>query len=108
MGLKRLINKTEILELIKEYELFDIRSTVGIERLVSLLENGLEPEDEDSLYCPLFEWKIEMETYIQKNIKKMRTQLPGCTGTCTEFGCPRGVVTNCYIKMKPLLEKSKT
>ena len=105
MELKNLINSTELVELIKEDEFFDIRQTAGTEKLASILENGLTPEDEDELYCPIFKWRMDMEAYIQKNMRRLRTQLPGCTGKCTEYGCPRGIVTNCYIKMKPLLEK---
>ena len=99
--MKELINKTELRLIVKEYEEIDIRHTATSDELISILDDGYTP----SYICPLVSLKEDMEDYIQSNIRKMRTQLPDCTGKCTEFGCPDAVVTNCYIKLKPLLEK---
>lgn len=100
--MKDLANNTELRMLVKLYEEVDIRRSATIKELVATLENGYE---DVSLVCPLVEVKETMETYIQNNIRKMRTQLPDCNGRCTNYGCPDGVVTNCYIKLTPLLEK---
>jgi len=99
--MKEQVNKTELIAIIKEYEEIDISRMAKTSSLISLLENGYT----DQPICKLVPIKEKMEGYIQGNIRKMRTQLPDCTGHCTTYGCPAGVVTNCYIKLKPLLEK---
>lgn len=101
--MKELVNKTELRAIVKEYEEIDIRHSATANELINALDSGYKPE----LMCPLIPIKENMEEYIQKNIRKMRTQLPDCTGMCTQHGCPDLVVTNCYIKLKPLLEKNK-
>lgn len=99
--LRHIINKTELLSLIKEDHKVDISSTTSIDDLVSILEDI--DDFEGFKWCPLTPIKEQMEAYIQKHIRKMRTQLPGCNGKCTTFGCPEGVVLNCSIKLDPLL-----
>lgn len=99
--MKELVNKTELRAIVKEYEEVDIRRSATSDELIAILDTGYDPK----YMCPLIPIKDKMETYIQTNIRKMRTQLPDCNGKCTTFGCPDGVVTNCYIKLKPLLER---
>lgn len=101
--MKHLVNKTELRQIVKEYEEIDIRHSATPEELISILDDGFSPE----YMCPLVPVKEIMEEYIQNNIRKMRTQLPNCNGRCTQFGCPDIVVINCYTKLKPLLEKIK-
>lgn len=101
--MKELINKSELRLIIKEYEEIDIRRSATSEQLISILDDGYSPE----YMCPLVPVKEQMEEYIQRNIRKMRTQLPDCNGKCTTYGCSDGVITNCYIKIKPLMEKNK-
>lgn len=101
--MKELVNKTELRAIVKEFEEVDIRYSATKDELINMLDEGYVP----STMCPLIPIKEEMEEYIQDNMRKMRTQLPNCTGKCTEFGCPDIVITNCYTKLKPLLEKQK-
>lgn len=103
--MKHQVNKSELRMLVKENEEIDIRRSVKESELISILM-GETPMD-SSMKCPLLEVKQSMETYIQNNLRKMRTQLPQCTGTCTTYGCPDGVVVNCYLQMKPLLKEIK-
>jgi hypothetical protein len=98
--MKELINKSELLLIIKESENSDISRMTTSNELISILENG---DTTRSKKCPLFSIKERMENYIQDNIRKMRTQLPNCTGHCTTYGCPNGIVVNCYINIKDLL-----
>ena len=100
--MKQEVNKTELRAIVKEYEETDIRRSATVPDLLSIIEEDKIPSD---YKCPLVDIKSRMETYIQSNIRAMRTQLPECTGTCTTYGCPDGVVVNCYLQMKPLLEK---
>lgn len=99
--MKELINKSELRLIVKEYEEIDIRQSATSEQLISILDDGYSPK----YMCPLVPVKEQMEEYIQKNLRKMRTQLPDCNGKCTEYGCPDIVVTNCYTKLKPILNK---
>lgn len=99
--MKDMINVSELRILVKENEEVDIRRIENRAELVRILEEGYEPK----MLCPLVRKKEVMEDFIQKNINKLRTQLPECTGHCTTFGCPDGMVVNCYMKLKPLLEK---
>ena len=98
--MKELVNKTELRNIVKEYEEIDITDTATVTELLNMLDDGYKPE----YACPLTPIKEEMEDYIQANIRKIRTQLPDCNGKCTEFGCPNIVVVNCYDKLKPILE----
>ena len=94
------VNKSELIVIIKEYEKVDIRRSTSKAELMSILDEG-----SDGSTCSLVPIKSDMQTYIQNNIRKMRTQLPECTGMCTTHGCPDGVVVNCHLKLKPLMEK---
>ena len=99
--MQELVNKTELRTIVKEYEEVDIRESATTDELIHALDGNHSKKD----YCPLIKYKKPMQEYIQRNMRKMRTQLPDCNGMCTTFGCPDAVVTNCYIKIKPLLEK---
>ena len=48
-------------------------------------------------YCPLEERRQKMESHIQRYYRRLRTQLPGCTGKCTSFGCPDIIVQRCWL-----------
>lgn len=100
--MKELVNKSELRMIVKEYEEYDIRRSATKEELISILDG----EYSEEYRCPLVPIKKDMETYIQTNMTKMRTQLPDCTGKCTTFGCPDGIVINCHTKIKPLMEKT--
>ena len=100
--MKQEINKTELRSIVKEYEETDIRRSATVADLLAIME---DTKSVDSFVCPLIQKKAAMEDYIQSNMRAMRTQLPECTGKCTTFGCPDGVVVNCYLQLKPLLEK---
>ena len=101
--MKESVNKTELRMIVKEYEETDIRRSTKVSELISIAEGETELDDEHK--CPLSPIKETMEDYIQANIRSMRTQLPECTGHCTTFGCPDGVVVNCFIQLKPILNK---
>lgn len=100
--MKQEVNKTELRNIVKEYEETDIRRSAKVADLLAIMEGTKEAAE---YACPLVPIKAAMENYIQANMRAMRTQLPECTGMCTNHGCPDGVVVNCYLQMKPLLEK---
>lgn len=49
---------------------------------------------------PLEARRTRMQAHIQKYWARLRTQLPGCDGCCTTYGCPDLVVLNCYRGMR--------
>lgn len=100
--MKQEVNKSELRAIVKEYEETDIRRSATVTDLLGIMEETKEASEYE---CPLVPIKATMEDYIADNMRAMRTQLPECTGKCTTFGCPDGVVVNCYLQMKPLLEK---
>lgn len=46
--------------------------------------------------CPLEAIRKRMEAHIKANYRRLKTQLPGCTGVCTTFGCPDIIVQRCW------------
>lgn len=94
------VNLSELRMIVKEETNTDISRATRPLDIVSLLENGYAVK---LPVCPLVPLKAKMEVVIQKNLSRLRTQLPQCNGKCTEFGCPDGVVTNCYSKLKHYL-----
>ena len=94
--MKLILNKSEMCMLVKEYEDSDISREIDTETLINVLKEKDSPYD---YRCPLSDIKYEMERYIQNNIIRLKSQLPGCNGKCTTYGCPDGVVTNCHMQL---------
>lgn len=44
----------------------------------------------------LEEWRTAIEAHIKRNRARLLSQLPGCTGQCTSYGCPDLVVASCW------------
>lgn len=40
--------------------------------------------------------RVTMQQHIATNWRRLRTQLPGCTGKCTTHGCPDIIVQRCW------------
>lgn len=88
------INLTELVELCRKAGLGNL-PRVSREDLLSALLN-----DEIPKLCPLEHKRIRMQEHIKKNYRSLRTQLPGCNGKCTTFGCPDLVVQRCWASFK--------
>jgi hypothetical protein len=89
------LNKSELLQILREEGFGNKSRANGIERLVSTLEG-----DGDARECPLEARRTSMQKHIQKNWTRIRTQLPHCNGKCQSFGCPDAVVTGCWLRFK--------
>lgn len=53
--------------------------------------------DASGTACPLTRKRVMMERHIGSNWSRLRTQLPGCNGKCTSFGCPDLIVQRCWM-----------
>jgi len=60
------------------------------------LEAALTDDVTEGLECPLEERRQRMESHITSNYRQLRSQLPGCNGKCTSFGCTDIVVLRCW------------
>jgi hypothetical protein len=89
------LNRTEIQELIREVDGENAYREAPRKELTDALdESGEIPT------CPLEPHRQEMEQHIRKNYRRLRTQLPGCDGKCTTYGCPNIVVVRCWTGFK--------
>jgi len=89
------VNLTELIELCREAGLGNFGRNATRTELYEALE-----DDELPSVCPLEERRETMEAHILKNYNRLRTQLPGCSGRCTSYGCPDLVVQRCWGGMK--------
>jgi hypothetical protein len=89
------VNLTELLQLGREGEVGNIGRQLPRSEIYKSLEEG-EPEHD----CPLEEKRVRMQRHIKKNYRRLRTQLPGCTGKCQTYGCPDLVVQKCWENAK--------
>ena len=99
MALKHEMNTSEIIQVLSEDEgILVSREAPHIDKM---LLTGDIPR---TSRCPLYRDRQQMEEFLQKNIRRLRTQL-SCTGRCTTYGCPVGVVIDCTIKFSLYKEK---
>lgn len=89
------MNLTELIELCREAGHGNFGKHTSREELYTALEEDILPED-----CPLDQKRELMQVHIKKNYRRLRTQLPGCTGKCVTFGCPDLVVQGCWVGFK--------
>ena len=86
------VNLTELVEMARRAELGN--SIRARDDLYNALENG------EVTPCPLTAIRVRMQAHIMKNYRRLRTQLPGCTGECLTFGCPDLIVQRCWAGSK--------
>jgi len=41
--------------------------------------------------------RVAIERHIARYKNRLLSQLPGCTGKCTSYGCPDVIVTRCWL-----------
>ena len=64
MELDDQINKSELIQLIKEYVNFDIRRSATTKELVEIIDVGITEKDEVQQWCPLFSVKKKIHTVV--------------------------------------------
>lgn len=89
------LNRTELVELARSCGLGNIGRAYSRSLLAEMLVEG-EYVDPDKLQ----RWRTAMERHIKKNKNRLRSQLPGCNGQCTTYGCPDLIVTRCWDGFK--------
>jgi len=89
------MNQTELRQLCRDAGLGNVGADLDRETLIRILE-----EEEDIPEGPLEKWRILMERHIDQNRRRLLSQLPGCDGKCTTFGCPDVIVTRCWRGFK--------
>jgi hypothetical protein len=83
------VNLTELIELARKTGSGNPGRTLGREGLYEILDGAAATD-------PLEEKRALMEKHIAQNWRRLRTQLPGCNGKCTRFGCPDIIVQRCW------------
>ena len=86
------VNLTELVEMARKAELGNSRR--DRDDLYDALENG------EVTPCSLEAIRVRMQSHIKKNYRRLKTQLPGCTGECMTFGCPDLIVQRCWAGSK--------
>lgn len=85
------MNTSELIELARAAGLGNLSHAYDRDEIIDAIldDMPLEPD-------LLEERRRAMEAHIQKHLSRLRSQLPGCPGTCTTFGCPDLVVARCW------------
>jgi len=86
-------NRTELVETARAAGIGNVRRTQARDSLHALLEGVADPAD---CVCPLEGKRSVMQQHIEQNWRRLRTQLPGCTGKCVSHGCPNIIVQRCW------------
>jgi hypothetical protein len=86
-----LLNRSELVQVARAAGLGNVSRDSSPAELVELIctEEGL-PVDR------LQERRRAMQAHIEKHKNRLLSQLPGCTGKCTTFGCPDLIVMRCW------------
>ena len=87
------VNKSELIQLARDSGLGTLGRALSEDELIEIL---LFVDAENAPKCPLEGKRVKMERHIDKNRKRLLSQLPGCDGRCTTFGCPDLVVVRCW------------
>jgi hypothetical protein len=85
------MNRSELVQVARVAGLGNVSRDNNRADLVELIltEEGL-PEDR------LQERRKAMQAHITKHKNRLLSQLPGCDGKCTTFGCPDLTVMRCW------------
>lgn len=84
------LNLTELVELCRSAEVGNVGRATPRAEIYRMLDGAAEAS------CPLERKRELMEKHIKRNFNSLRTQLPGCNGKCTSFGCPDAIVQRCF------------
>jgi len=90
------INTTELVQMCRSAGLGNLSRGSRESLYDALLEDN-------TTQCPLNDKRTVMENHIRKEYHKLRTQLPGCTGKCTTYGCTDVQTLCCWEAIKAQL-----
>jgi hypothetical protein len=85
------LNRSELVQVARAAGLGNVSRDSSRESLVVLLltEEGLGADT-------LQERRVAMQAHIERHRNRLLSQLPGCSGKCTTFGCPDLIVMRCW------------
>ncbi len=85
------MNRSELVQVARAAGLGNVSRTHAKDDLVQLIcDDGGLPEDR------LQERRRAIQVHIAKHKNRLLSQLPGCDGCCTTFGCPDLIVMRCW------------
>ena len=92
------LNLTELVQVARGAGIRTALRSAGREALLEASLADLDFPDND-----LEEARKRMEAYISRYKSKFLSQLPGCDGTCTTYGCPDLIVGRCWHGMRRVI-----
>jgi hypothetical protein len=93
-----LCNETELLQMARAQGLGVLRRGLPRSELVDIVRGKCLPTQEQMSLTHYT--RAKLEAYIQANLGRVASQLPGCNGKCTEFGCTEGRHVLCFEPSK--------
>jgi hypothetical protein len=94
-------NESELLWLARLQGLPILRRGLPREELIAIV-SGAYPVQETHLAGTNYT-RGRLEDFVQLNIDRLRSQLPGCTGRCRSYMCTEGKHMSCFVPSEPLL-----
>lgn len=95
-------NTTELLWIAREQGLGHLKRGLPRETLVALITGELNLDPSRHL-AGTAETRARLQKFIWDNIDRTRSQLPGCTGKCTEYTCTEGRHALCFAGNKDVV-----
>jgi hypothetical protein len=94
-------NDSELHWMARKQGLPILRFSIPHEEMVAIVCGAMPIQEHHLAHSNHSRWLLE--SFIQKNIDRVRGQLPGCNGMCQSFLCSEGKHMSCYIPSEPLL-----
>jgi hypothetical protein len=88
-------NETELLEIIRREGVGRLRRGLDKGLLVSIAGGYSEPLPEH--FSSTNYTRKKLQEHIWAQIERLRHQLPGCTGVCTQYNCTDGRHGLCFL-----------
>ena len=92
------LNETELLTIIRHQTKLVLRRSVPKERLVQIIEHGLQPAPEE--LAGTTGTRARLQIFVEKNWEWVNSQLP-CKGEnrgrCTIYPCPEARHLDCFM-----------
>ena len=101
-GVLSLCNETELLALARSQGLGRLKMGIPHEELVQLVRGAIPLQPHH--VSETMNTRALLESFIEKNWGRIRSQLPGCNGKCTTYPCTEGKAALCFYPNKALLQ----
>lgn len=88
------MNLSEIIQVAREQGYGNLGRHLTRKEVIQVIDRGSPGTEVDE--CRLEGKRIKIERHIDRNRRRLVSQLPGCDGKCTTFGCPNLVVVRCW------------